>query len=199
MWVICIDLESVLFPEIWIKVAEKTKIEKLRLTTREIPDYQKLMAKRIEILKANNIKLKDIQKIIKKIPPLKGAKNFLSWLRKKFQVIILTDSFYEFLTPVIEKFSFPTVFCNSLKIDKEGFIENCQIKENLKAKTVKYLKEIGFKVVAIGDSYNDIKMLEKADVGILFNPSQEVAEKFPQFPKVKNYSQLKLKLNSLFK
>lgn len=197
MKVVCSDLESIIFPEIWINVAKKTKISQLKLTTREVPDYHLLMKKRIEILKKNNIRLKDIQKIIQKIEPLKGAEKFLKWVRERFQLIILTDSFYEFLIPVIKRLNYPSVFCNSLKVNKEGFIVDCDIKKDLKLRTVNYLKSLGFETIAIGDSYNDIRMLKASDFGILFKPPSEIAQKFPNFFQTQSYSHLRAKLNQL--
>jgi len=197
MKVVCSDLESVIFPEIWIDVAQKTKISQLKLTTREVPDYYLLMKKRIEVLRKNNIRLKDIQKIIQKIEPLKGAEKFLKWVRERFQLIILTDSFYEFLIPVVKRLNYPTVFCNSLKVNKEGFIVDCDIKKDLKLRTVNYLKSLGFKTIAIGDSYNDIRMLKASDFGILFKPPLEIAQKFPNFFQTQSYSHLRAKLNQL--
>jgi len=197
MKVVCSDLESVIFPEIWINVAQKTKISQLKLTTREVPDYHLLMRKRIEILRKNNIRLKDIQKIIQKIEPLKGAEKFLKWVRERFQLIILTDSFYEFLIPVLKRLNYPTVFCNSLKVNKEGFIVDCEIKKDLKLRTVNYLKSLGFEVIAIGDSYNDIRMLKASDFGILFRPPLEIAQKFSNFFQAQSYTHLRAKLNQL--
>jgi len=196
MMIVCLDLESILFPEIWPMVAKQTKIKELELTTRDIPNYQALMKKRLEVLKIHKIKLRDIQKIICRLRPLRGAVDFLDCLRKKFQVIILTDSFYEFTGPIMKRFSYPTVFCNSLEIGKNGFIENCQIKKNLKLRAVKFLKSLGFRVIAIGDSYNDLGMLKEAHLGILFNPPKKIIKQLPEVPVAKNYSQLKSILNN---
>ncbi len=197
MRLVCLDLEGVLLPEIWINIAKRTKIKELELTTRDVPDYDFLMKKRLKILEENGIKIKDIQKIIKEIKPLKGALNFLNWLRKRFPVIILSDTFYEFINPLVNKFSLPTIFCNKLEVDKEGFIKNYRLRqEDGKRKSVEILKKLGFEVVAIGDSYNDLEMLGKADFGILFKPPKKIIEKLPKFPTAKNYSELKSKLKS---
>lgn len=182
-------------PEIWLNVAKKTKIRELELTTRDVPDYDFLMKRRLKILKDNKIRLKDIQKIIKNIKPLKGALNFLDWLRKRFPVIILTDSFYEFLAPLFQKLSYPTIFCNPLKIDKDGFVNDYRLRqENGKRNSVKILKVSGFEVVAVGDSYNDLEMLKEADFGILFKPPQKIIKELPQFPVAQNYAELKSKI-----
>lgn len=184
-------------PEIWLNIAQKTKIKELELTTRDVPNFELLMKRRLKILKENKINLKDIQKITKKIEPLKGALNFLGWLRKKFPVIILSDTFYEFINPLMEKLSFPTIFCNSLEIGKDGFVKNYQLRQkNGKQNLVKFLKSAGFEVVAVGDSYNDLKMLKEADFGILFNPPKNIIRHWPKFPIAQNYSDLKSKLKS---
>lgn len=193
MYIVCLDLESILTPEIWISVAKKTKIKELRLTTRDVPDYDALMKRRLKILKIHNIKLKDIQKVIRGIKPFRGTLKFLDWLREKSQVIILTDSFYEFTRPLAEKLSYPVIFCNSLEVDKNGFIKNYKLRQkDGKKKSVMALKSLGFKVIAVGDSYNDINMLKMADLGILFNAPTEVKKDFPQFTTVDDYRGLKL-------
>lgn len=193
MYIICVDLESILMPEIWINVAKKTNIKELRLTTRDVPDYDVLMKKRLKILKTNNIKFRDIQKVIGMIEPFKGATDFLNWLRKRFPTIVLSDTFLEFVNPLFEKLSFPTIFCNSLEIDKDGFIKNYKLRQkDGKRKSIKSLKLLGFNVIAIGDSYNDMSMLKEANVGILFNPSENLRKEFPQFSVARNYRELKL-------
>lgn len=192
MYIVCLDLESILIPEIWINVAKKTKIRELRLTTRDVPDYDALMKRRLRILKTYNIKLRDVQKVIQGMKPLGGALEFLNWLRKKCQVIVLTDSFYEFISPLTEKFFYPTIFCNWLEIDKNGFIKNYKLRQREgKRESVKSLKSLGFEMIAIGDSYNDITMLEMADIGIFFNASAKVKKEFSQFQAVNNYQELK--------
>ena len=191
MNIICLDLEGVLVPEIWIKVSEKTKIKELRLTTRDIPDYDVLMKRRLKILRENNIKLRDIQKVISTIQPLAGAKAFLDKLRSERQVSILSDTYYEFAMPLMKKLGFPTLFCNWLETDARGMILNyCLRQQNGKERAVIGLRGLGFQVRAVGDSYNDITMLKAADKGILFNPPANILKEFPEFPVAKNYKKL---------
>lgn len=187
----CLDLEGVLMPEVWINVAEKTKVDALKITTRDEPDYDKLMKYRLEILRKEGIKLQDIQKVIGKMDPLPGAKDFLKELRKHFQVIILSDTYYEFAGSMMEKLGGPTLFCNWLEIDQDGFIANYHLRQqNGKEQAVRSLKGLGFKVVAAGDSYNDITMLQVADRGILFKPPEKIIGEFPQFPVTRTYKEL---------
>ena len=187
----CLDLEGVLVPEIWIRVAEETKIEELRLTTRDIPDYDVLMKRRLKILKENKIKLKDIQKVIDRIQPLPGAEAFLNKLRLRYQVIILSDTFYEFAAPLIQKLGHPTLFCNFLDTDKAGFISGYRLRQkNGKEKAVKALKSLGFKICAAGDSYNDLTMLKSAHKGVFFNPPAKIAAAHKNIPVTKNYDEL---------
>ena len=183
MVVTCLDLEGVLVPEIWITFAEKTGIEKLRLTTRDIPDYDELMRGRLKILDENNLKLADIQEVIGGIAPLPGAKEFLSWLESEFQVIILSDTFSQFAGPLMEQLGHPTLFCHDLVVDEAGRIANYRLRiPDAKTKAVSALKGLNLKVIAAGDSYNDTGMLKEADVGILFRAPENVVKKFPQFP-----------------
>jgi phosphoserine/homoserine phosphotransferase len=193
MWMVCLDLESVLIPEIWQKLAKELKIEELKLTTREVPDFKILMKRRLDALSKNHIKIQNLQKIVRKIKPLRGALPFLNWTRKNFPTIIVSDTFFEFWKIVGEKLNFPLAICkNSFEIDKEGFIRNYKfINKSNKAKVVKALKSLGYKVISIGDSYNDIAMLKTADVGILFNATKKTEREFPQFKNVKNYEDLK--------
>jgi phosphoserine/homoserine phosphotransferase len=193
MWAVCLDLESILIPEIWQELAKELKIEELKLTTREIPDFNLLMEKRLNALLKNNIKIQHLQKIVRKIKPLKGALPFLNWLRKNFPAIITSDTFFEFWKVLGGKLNFPVVFCNSFEVDKKGFIKGYKIrKENGKLETVKALKSLGYKVIAIGDSYNDVAMLKAADVGILFKAPKEMMREFSRFKCAKNYRDLKL-------
>ncbi|HOV14106.1 MAG TPA: bifunctional phosphoserine phosphatase/homoserine phosphotransferase ThrH [Spirochaetota bacterium] len=187
----CLDLEGVLLPEIWINVAEKTGIKELRLTTRDISDYDKLMTYRLGILRENNIKLKDIEDVINTLEPLEGAKFFLYKLKEKFQVIILSDTFYQFAMPLMKKLDFPALFCHNLVTDKDGFISNyiLRIKDSKRNSIIKF-RELNFKTVASGDSYNDISMLKEADKGILFSPPENVVKEFPQFPVTYDYDSL---------
>ena len=188
----CLDLEGVLLPEIWIAFAEKTGIEKLRLTTRDIPDYDELMRDRLKILNENNLKLADIEDVINTLSPLEGAKDFLNWLKSEFQVIILSDTFYQFVAPLMGKLDYPTLFCHELIIDAEGCIADYRLRQSDgKTKAVSALKALNFKVIAAGDSYNDTGMLIEADAGILFCPPDNVIAEFPQFPVTRNYEEFK--------
>lgn len=191
MYVICLDLEGVLTPEIWEAVAAAFKIEKLKLTTRDIPDYDVLMKQRLKILENNNIFLKDIQKIIGEIDLLPGALDFLNWLRSNTQILIVTGSFIEFIQPLAKKLNYPLIFCHNLEIDNTGMIINYNLRlKDMKKKTVQALKKLNYNVIAVGDSYNDIRMLKEADFGILFRPSTNIMNEFPQFPVVTEYSEL---------
>lgn len=192
MFIICLDLEGVLTPEIWINVANKTRIKELQITTRDEPDYDKLMNRRIQILKDNNITLKIIQEIISGIELLDGAKKFIDWLQSVAQVIILTDSFIQFITPIKEKLGNATIFCHYLEVDKNNIITNYFLRlKDMKRISVQKFKEMNFQVIAVGDSYNDIEMLKEADYGILFKPPENVIKEFPQFVVVDKYSELK--------
>jgi phosphoserine/homoserine phosphotransferase len=187
----CLDLEGVLVPEIWIAVSKKTGIRDLRFTTRDIPNYDTLMKRRLKILKKNKIKLKDVQNVIRKIRPLPGAKAFLDKLRSKGQVLILSDTFEEFAGPLMEQLGRPNIFCNDLVVDKKGFISGYRLRQkNGKEKAVRALKSIGYRVHAAGDSYNDITMLKAADKGVLFNPPVNIVREFPRFSVAKNYTAL---------
>ena len=188
----CLDLEGVLLPEIWIAFAEKTGLEQLKLTTREIPDYDELMQGRLKILNDNNLKLIDIQNVIKTLSPLAGAIDFLAWLKSEFQVIILSDTFYQFVEPLMKSLDYPTLFCNDLIVNSKGDITGYQLRQkDGKTKAVSALKKLNFKVIAAGDSYNDTGMLQEADAGILFCPPDNVIKEFPQFPVSRNYEEFK--------
>jgi phosphoserine/homoserine phosphotransferase len=188
----CLDLEGVLLPEIWIALAEKTGIEELKLTTREIPDYDELMGGRLKILKDNNLKLKDIENVIHTLTPLEGAADFLNWLQSEFQVIILSDTFYQFTGPLMKQLNFPTLFCHQLVVNAEDEITDYQLRQkDQKTKAVKALQELNFQVISAGDSYNDTGMLQQADAGILFCPPANIIKEFPQFPVARDYSSFK--------
>jgi phosphoserine/homoserine phosphotransferase len=192
MVVTCLDLEGVLVPEIWIAFAEKTGIEKLRLTTRDIPDYDELMRGRLKILDENNLKLTDIKEVIGGIAPLPGAKEFLSWLESKFQVIILSDTFNQFAEPLMAQLDYPTLFCHDLIVNTSGRIADYRLRiPDAKTKAVAALKGLNLKVIAAGDSYNDTGMLKEADAGILFQAPDNVVKEFPQFPVTQNYEDFK--------
>lgn len=190
MLVACLDLEGVLVPEIWINVAKKTGIAELERTTRDEPDYDKLMRYRLDILAKNQITLADIQEVISSIEPLPGAVDFLNWLRSEFQVVILSDTFYEFGMPLMRHLGFPTLFCHNLVV-QDGFIIDYQLRQNnQKQQAVKALQSLNLKVIASGDSYNDANMLGQAEAGILFSPAPQMITEFPQFSAVFNYADL---------
>lgn len=188
----CLDLEGVLIPEIWINVAERTGIDALLATTRDIPDYDVLMKQRLKICEENGLTIADIQKVIDSLGPLDGAKDFLGWLKSEFQVIILSDTFYEFAHPLMRQLDFPTLFCHKLGIDASGRITDYHLRmPDQKREAVKRFHELNFKVIAAGDSYNDTTMLGEADRGILFCPPRNVIDEFPQFPVALDYEALK--------
>ena len=192
MHLVCADLEGVFVPEIWINVAEKTGIEELRLTTRDISDYDVLMKKRIGILKTNRLKLNDITAVIDTMEPLEGALEFINWLRSVTQIIILSDTFVQFAGPLMKKLGWPTLFCHTLSISSDGYIVDYNLRQQeSKQNAVKSLKHLNFRVTAVGDSYNDITMLKAADKGILFHPPDNVKDEFPQFQVSYGYDTLK--------
>ena len=188
----CLDLEGVLVPEIWINVAERTGIAALRRTTRDEPDYDKLMRGRIEILDQHRLGLADIQAVIETMEPLEGALQFLDWLRSRTQVIILSDTFGQFAAPLMKKLGWPTLFCHALEIDGAGRVAGYKLRiADGKRRAVEALKALNFRVVAAGDSYNDTTMLAAADAGILFRPPANVVADFPQFPVTSTYAELR--------
>ena len=189
----CLDLEGVLLPEIWIKFAEKTGIEELKLTTRDIPNYDQLMKGRLKILREHNLALKDIQNVINTLAPLEGSYEFLNWLKSEFQVIILSDTFYEFSQPLMKQLDFPTLFCHKLITNANDEIISYKLRQkDQKTKAVKALQNLNFQVISAGDSYNDTGMLQQADAGILFCPPAKFIEEFPQFPVAQNYKEFKI-------
>ena len=192
MHIVCSDLEGVFVPEIWINVAQITGIDELRLTTRDISDYNVLMRKRLGLLDENGLTLKDIQNVIATMEPLRGALEFLDWLRERTRLIIVSDTFVEFADPLIAKLKRPTLFCNSLVVAPDGQITDYTLRqEDGKRKVVEGLQSMNFQVVAMGDSYNDITMLKKAEKGILFRPPENVIAEFPEFPVTDNFDDLK--------
>ncbi|HUT71320.1 MAG TPA: bifunctional phosphoserine phosphatase/homoserine phosphotransferase ThrH [Desulfatiglandales bacterium] len=192
MYIVCPDLEGIFVPEIWINVAEKTGIDELLLTTRDVPDYDQLMRGRLEILKRAHLKITDIQKVIRSMEPLDGALEFLAWLRGTFQLILVSDTFVEFADPLLQKLGRPTLFCNSLIIDPDGTIADYRLRQrDGKRHVVEALKGLGFAVISVGDSYNDTTMLGAADHGILFRPPERVKDEFHQYPVVGTYEELK--------
>jgi phosphoserine/homoserine phosphotransferase len=193
--VVCLDLEGVLVPEIWINVAAKTGIEDLKITTREMPDYDKLMTQRLDILDRQALKIDDIQDVIAKMGPLEGATDFLAWLRERYQVIILSDTFYQFVQPLMRQLGFPTLFCNQLEIDGRGRIVNYRMRmQDPKKHAVAALKALNFFTMAAGDSYNDTAMLGEADAGFFFRPPDNLPKEFPRFPVTQTYSELQERL-----
>jgi phosphoserine/homoserine phosphotransferase len=189
----CLDLEGVLVPEIWIGVADKTGISELRATTRDISDYSELMRMRLNVCNQNGLTLEDISEVISSMSPLEGAEKFLNWLREKFQVVILSDTFYQFAFPLMQKLDFPALFCHNLEVDDSGRITDFKLRmKDQKKHAVKAFHSLGFKVIAAGDSYNDTSMLSEADKGILFCPPQNVIDEFPQFQITKDYDELRV-------
>jgi len=188
----CLDLEGVLVPEIWIEFAKVTGIEELKATTRDIPDYDVLMKQRLRILEQHNLGLKEIQDVIATLKPLDGAVEFVDWLRERFQVIILSDTFYEFSQPLMRQLGFPTLLCHRLNVDERGMVVGYTLRQrDPKRQSVLALKTLYYRVIAAGDSYNDTTMLGEADQGILFHAPQNVIDQFPQFPAVHTYEDLK--------
>ena len=197
MEVACLDLEGVLVPEIWINVAERTGIDELRLTTRDIADYEELMTYRLGILDKQKLTIHDIQAVIATLTPLDGAGAFLDWLRERFQVLILSDTFYQFASPLMRQLGWPTVFCHNLEIDGGGRITAYKLRmPDQKRASVNALRQVNLRTIAAGDSYNDTTMLGAADAGILFCPPDNVVAEFPQFPVTRNYDELRAAFSS---
>ena len=192
MDIVCLDMEGVLVPEIWIEFAEKTGIEALKATTRDIPDYDVLMKQRLAILAENNLKLRDIQEVIATLSPLEGAVDFLDSLREQYQLVILSDTFYEFAKPLVEQMKWPTIFCHKLVVQPDGAVTDYKISQkDPKRMSVRALQSLNFSVFAAGDSYNDTTMLEEADAGFLFRSPANVIEEFPQYRVTNEYSELR--------
>lgn len=192
MEIACLDLEGVLVPEIWINVAERTGIDELRATTRDIPVYRDLMRQRLRILDEHDLGIADIQSVIGEMGPMEGALDFINWLRERFQVVILSDTFYEFGAPLMRQLGHPTLLCHRLEIDENGRIADFHLRmEDQKREAVKAFHQLNFRAIASGDSYNDTTMLGEADAGILFCPPDNVIEEFPQFPVTRNYDELR--------
>jgi phosphoserine/homoserine phosphotransferase len=188
----CLDLEGVLIPEIWIEFANKTGIEELKATPRDIPDYDVLMKQRLKILTDNNLKIDDIQEVIATLSPLEGAKEFIDWLRERFQVVILSDTFYEFAQPLMRQLGFPTLLCHKLEVSEEGFITDYKLRQvDPKRQAVRAFQLLNYRCIAAGDSYNDTTMLKQAEAGILFKSPQNVINEFPQIPAVHEYADIK--------
>jgi len=195
MEIVCLDLEGVLVPEIWINFAERTGIEELRATTRDIPDYDVLMRQRLKILDEHNLGMPDIQAVIDDMGPMEGARDFLGWLRERFQVVILSDTFYEFAEPLMRQLDWPTLFCHKLEVNEAGRVTDYKLRmPNHKQAAVERFHDLKYHVIAAGDSYNDTNMLGEADQGILFKAPANVIEEFPQFPVATTYEELKAEI-----
>ena len=191
MNIVCLDMEGVLVPEIWIAFANETGIEELKKTTRDEPDYDKLMNYRLNILKEHGLGLKEIQETIEKIDPMPGAKEFLDQLREITQVIILSDTFTQFAQPLMKKLGWPTIFCNTLEVDENGTITGYKMRcEKSKLTTVKALQSCGFQTIASGDSFNDLGMIQASKAGFLFKSTEQIKKDYPQFPAFDQYYQL---------
>ena len=189
--IVCLDLEGVLVPEIWINVALKTGIEALKITTREMPDYDALMTRRLTILDQHKLTIHDIQGVIDNMGPLEGAVDFVAWLRERCQMIILSDTFYQFAHPLMRQLGFPTLFCNQLEIDHTGRIVDYHMRmQNPKKHAVASFKALNFFTMAAGDSYNDTTMLSEADAGFFFRPPEHLPKEFPMFPVTQTYGEL---------
>jgi phosphoserine/homoserine phosphotransferase len=192
MHIVCSDLEGVFVPEIWVSVAERTGIDDLRLTTRDIADYDRLMQKRLGILAANALTIRDIQQAIAAMEPLDGAVAFLDWLRRRVPVIIVSDTFEQFAGPLRAKLGWPDLFCNTLELDAAGRITGYRLRQSDgKRKVVKALQSLNYEIIATGDSYNDVTMLQAADCGILFQPPPNIKSEFAQLPVAETYDELK--------
>jgi len=196
---VCSDLEGVWVPEVWINVAEKTGIPELRLTTRDMKNYDELMCHRLKILNERNLTLLDIQRVIATIKPLHGALEMINWLKRVTRFIVVSDTFVEFADPLMEQLDRPTLFCHSLEVNGQGIISGYHLRQkDAKRETVKALKSLNYEVIAFGDSYNDINMLKEADQGVLFRPPQNVIDDNPEFPVMHEFSELKCFLESRF-
>ncbi len=188
----CLDLEGVLIPEIWIAFAEETGIEELKATTRDIPDYDVLMKQRLRILDEHGLTLPQIQDTISRLSPLEGAREFIDWLRERFQVVILSDTFYEFAAPLMKQLGYPTLLCHKLEVNEDGRITDYTLRQrDPKRQSVRAFQLLNYRVIAAGDSYNDTTMLAQAEAGILFHAPKNVIEEFPQFPAVHTFEDLK--------
>ena len=192
MEIACLDLEGVLVPEIWIAFAEKTGIEELKKTTRDEPDYDVLMQYRLDLLRKHKLGLNEIQEVIATLSPLEGAADFVDWLRERFQVVILSDTFYEFASPLMKQLGYPTLLCHKLETDNNGNVVDYRLRQaNPKRQAIVGFKSMYYRTIAAGDSYNDTTMLAEADAGILFHAPDNVIKEFPQFPAVQTFADLK--------
>ncbi len=198
MYIVCSDLEGVFVPEIWVNVSVHTGIDELKLTTRDISDYNVLMKRRLELLRKYGLTLRDVQNVISLLKPLPGAFEFVDWLRSKTQLIVVSDTFTEFAEPLIRELGRPTLFCHHLTTDELGNITDYNLRQkDGKKHVVESLQNLNYKVIAIGDSYNDLSMLRKADYGILYNPPQNVSDENSDLQVVKTYATLKRIISGL--
>lgn len=198
MHVICCDLEGVFVPEVWVNVAKKTGIEELKLTTRDIKDYDELMQYRLKILDKHGLKLKDIQDVIATLSPLDGALEVIKWLQSVSRVIIVSDTFVEFAEPLMRQLDFPTLFCHSLEVDANNRITGYKLRQkDPKRQTVLALQSLNYEVIAFGDSYNDVSMLLQANQAFLYRPPQNVIADYPQFPIATDYDEMRALLNKM--
>jgi phosphoserine/homoserine phosphotransferase len=199
MHTICCDLEGVWIPEIWINVSKKTGIEELKLTTRDIKDYDELMTYRLKILKEHKITLKDIQDVIATLKPLDGAFEMIKWLQSKSRVIVVSDTFVEFADPLMKQLDYPTLFCHSLEVDENNMIVGYKLRQkDPKRQVVKALQSLEYEVIAFGDSYNDMTMLEQANKAFLYRPPQVVIDDYPQYEVATNYEEMRQQFEKLF-
>ena len=197
MQIVCLDLEGVLVPEIWIAFSERTGIADFRRTTRDEPDYDRLMRFRLDLLRRHGLKLADIQAVIAGMAPLDGARAFLDGLRSRYQVIILSDTFYEFADPLMQQLGRPTLFCHRLETDAEGYVAAYHLRQpNQKFHAVNALKALNYRVIAAGDSYNDTGMLGAADAGFFIHPPESIVAQFPQFPVHRDYASLRAAIDA---
>lgn len=199
MHIVCCDLEGVWVPEVWINVSKKTGIEELKLTTRDIRDYDELMRYRLKILDKNNLKLKDIQEVISTIRPLEGALEMINWIKSVTRLVVVSDTFTEFADPLIRQLDYPLLFCHSLEVNEDNRIIGYKLRQkDPKRQVIKALKSLNYTVIAFGDSYNDISMLQEADKAFLYKPPQNVINDFPDFPIATNYSEMRKLLEQMF-
>ncbi len=199
MNIVCLDLEGVLVPEIWVGLAEITGVDAFRATTRDIPDYDELMTMRLAEMDRQGFGLPDIEKVVARLEPLEGARVFLDGLRARYQVVILSDTFYEFARPLMAQLGWPTLFCHTLQVEQGGRIGGYTIRlPDHKRRTVAALRDLNFRTVAAGDSYNDTGMLAEADAGIFFRPPESIAAEFPHFPVTRDYDALRQAVDTAF-
>jgi phosphoserine / homoserine phosphotransferase len=199
MHVVCSDLEGVWVPEVWINVAKKTGIDALKFTTRDIKDYDELMQYRLKVLDEHNLKLKDIQDVIATIHPLEGAMDMMNWIKKTSRLIVVSDTFVEFADPLVRQLEYPTLFCHSLEVNERDQIVGYRLRQkDPKRQVIKALKSLNYTVIAFGDSYNDVSMLEEADKAFLYKPPQNVVDDYPHFPVATNYQEMKGLLQNMF-